>query len=220
MGLDQYAYIAARENQRHDYLAGVVPKKDTKLGELHYENTSVQEPIEIAYWRKHPNLQGWMEQLFAEKGGECDIFNGVEVELTWEDVDRLEKDILAGGEIVSAEIIERVYDCFIVNSQPYQDKIQLIRKPSDQAHDDIPDNSLDFIFIDGDHNYAQTFRDLKNYYPKVREGGIFAGHDIQLPSVIRAVREFVASIDLDLSLIGLCAHQSWYWPKPRTTMKS
>jgi hypothetical protein len=96
MGLDQYAYIAARENQRHDYWAGVVPKKDTKLGELHYENLDVQEPIEIAYWRKHPNLQGWMEQLFAEKGGECDTFNGVEVELTWEDIDRLEQVILAG----------------------------------------------------------------------------------------------------------------------------
>ena len=96
MGLDQYAYIAARENQRQDYWAGVVPKKDTKLGELHYENPSVQEPIEIAYWRKHPNLQGWMEQLFAEKGGRCDTFNGVEVELTWEDIDRLEHDILAG----------------------------------------------------------------------------------------------------------------------------
>lgn len=96
MGLDQYAYIAARENQRNDYWEGVVPKKDTKLGEPHYENPDVREPIEIAYWRKHPNLQGWMEQLFAEKGGRCDSFNGVEVELTWEDIDRLEQDILAG----------------------------------------------------------------------------------------------------------------------------
>jgi len=96
MGLDQYAYIAARENQRKDYWAGVVPRKDYQAGELHYENPGVPEPVEIAYWRKHPNLQGWMEQLFFDKGGKCDTFNGVEVELTWADIDRLEQDVRAG----------------------------------------------------------------------------------------------------------------------------
>jgi hypothetical protein len=37
-----------------------------------------------------------MEKLFFEKGGECDTFNGVELELTWDDVDKLEKDIKSG----------------------------------------------------------------------------------------------------------------------------
>lgn len=83
MGLDQYAYIAAKAGD--DY-------------------TNHQE---ISYWRKHPNLQGWMEQLWIEKnrpgaygtGQDNEFvvdFNGVEVELTWEDVDRLEKDIKSG----------------------------------------------------------------------------------------------------------------------------
>ena len=71
MGLDQYAYIAS--------------KADTE-----WDDNSRQE---LAYWRKHPNIQGWMEKLFAEKGGECSTFNGVELELTWDDVDQLEKDI-------------------------------------------------------------------------------------------------------------------------------
>jgi hypothetical protein len=74
MGLDQYAYLAS--------------KADTD-----YDDTSRQE---IAYWRKHPNLQGWMENLFYEKGGDCNTFNGVELELTWDDVDKLEKDIRSG----------------------------------------------------------------------------------------------------------------------------
>jgi len=73
MGLDQYAYIAS--------------KADTD-----YDDTSRQE---LAYWRKHPNLQGWMEKLWESKGNQGD-FNGVELELTWEDIDRLEKDIKAG----------------------------------------------------------------------------------------------------------------------------
>lgn len=51
-----------------------------------------QEDQEIAYWRKHPNLQGWMEQLYREKGGEGD-FNCVEVELTFDDIEKLEAAI-------------------------------------------------------------------------------------------------------------------------------
>ena len=73
MGLDQYAYIASKANSE-------------------YESTQ-----ELAYWRKHPNLQGWMEKLFFEKGGTCDTFNGVEVELTWDDVHKLEQDIKSGA---------------------------------------------------------------------------------------------------------------------------
>ena len=88
MGLDQYAYIASKAGTGWD-------------------DSSRQE---IAYWRKHPNLQGWMEKLWLKK---LDIpkvesdqflenryppydFNGVELELTWEDVDQLEKDIKSG----------------------------------------------------------------------------------------------------------------------------
>lgn len=74
MGLDQYAYIASKP-------------------ETEYDDSSRQE---IAYWRKHPNLQGWMEKLYRERGGTEEMFNGVELELTWQDVDRLEKEIKAG----------------------------------------------------------------------------------------------------------------------------
>lgn len=74
MGLDQYAYIASKV-------------------ESEWNDTSRQD---ISYWRKHPNLHGWMEKLAEEKGLEYTTFNGVELELTWEDVDRLEKDIKSG----------------------------------------------------------------------------------------------------------------------------
>jgi hypothetical protein len=48
---------------------------------------------EIAYWRKHPNLHGWMEDLYRQKGGVEESFNCTPVELTVEDLDRLEADI-------------------------------------------------------------------------------------------------------------------------------
>jgi hypothetical protein len=84
MGLDQYAYIASQ-------------------ADTDWKDSSRQE---LAYWRKHPNLQGWMEQLWNEKvnmahtapmDGSDAVFNGIELELSWEDVDRLERDIRSGS---------------------------------------------------------------------------------------------------------------------------
>ena len=98
MGLDMYAYSASRSGQYKDH-----------WDQGHYDDVStpgefvspVTKPAEIAYWRKHPNLHGWMEQLWEEKGrpdAESDIetFNGIELELTREDIDRLELDIKEG----------------------------------------------------------------------------------------------------------------------------
>lgn len=177
-------------------------------------------------WTSGMGLVPVLKSLNRENlvGCELGVSFGINLIYTLDNVEEIAKvyavdpymtydDRVAGGEIVSAETIERVHDCFLVNSQPYQDKIQLIRKTSDQAHVDIPDNFLDYIFIDGDHNYAQTFRDLKNYYPKVREGGIFAGHDVHLRDVTQALTEFILEIGLDLDKLRICDHQTWYWTK-------
>ena len=63
-------------------------------GEPDYEKPLSGEKKEIAYWRKHPDLHGWMEGLYREKGGEEESFNGSVLVLTLEDLDRLEEDIL------------------------------------------------------------------------------------------------------------------------------
>ena len=90
MGLDQYAYVATRAGQREEYYEGAEFNEQTR----DYENNKVSKPREIAYWRKHPNLQGWMEQLWQKKNPEnMSTFNGIELELTWEDLDDLEKII-------------------------------------------------------------------------------------------------------------------------------
>ena len=67
MGLDQYAAI----------------RLDTKDEEGNWE----QE--ELAYWRKHPHLQGFMERIYIAKGG-TEEFNCVDVELDLSDIYTLE----------------------------------------------------------------------------------------------------------------------------------
>jgi hypothetical protein len=95
MGLDQYAYAAAKAGAQAEYY------DDENYDKEDGDPTKVSEPREIAYWRKHPNLQGWMERLWLEKNPEVlednrNSFNGIELELTWQDLERLEQDVTAG----------------------------------------------------------------------------------------------------------------------------
>jgi hypothetical protein len=48
---------------------------------------------------------------------------------------------------------------------------------STDAARDVPDGSLDFVHIDGNHGREQVYADLAAWTPKVRLGGIVAGHD-------------------------------------------
>jgi len=68
------------------------------LHEFVRKNPTVMIPFgvgsELCYWRKHPNLHGWMKDLFYEKGGNSDSgFNGDIVFLTREDVLKLKEQI-------------------------------------------------------------------------------------------------------------------------------
>lgn len=73
MGLDMYAYTT---KEKPDSLAGFHPK----------------QARQIFYWRKHPNLHGWMENLYRKNGGEAK-FNCQTVFLTADDLDQLEADV-------------------------------------------------------------------------------------------------------------------------------
>lgn len=77
----------------------------------------------------------------------------------------------------------------------------ILRKPSVEAAADIPDGSLDFVFIDADHSYEGCKADIEAWAPKVKLGGLIAGHDYEntdFPKfgVTRAVNELFPQVDL------------------------
>lgn len=87
------------------------------------------------------------------------------------------------------EIQDQGYNNAISISSHYPGKSFIIRKKSDDAVNDVPD-IIDFLHIDGDHEYEQVIRDINNYMPKIRPGGIISGHDYILrPGVVKAVDE-------------------------------
>lgn len=78
MGLDMYAFA--------------IPETPAAPVDFEAETGS-----ELHYWRKHPNLHGWMEALYRAKGGRDDDFNCVNLQLTADDLNRLEADIRSGN---------------------------------------------------------------------------------------------------------------------------
>ena len=80
MGLDMYAVATkAKLNKEVDF------------------DTINVETEDLHYWRKHPNLHGWMQSLYESKGGKSDSFNGDCVVLTNNDLLDLERDIMDGN---------------------------------------------------------------------------------------------------------------------------
>lgn len=73
MGLDQYAMVCDSDS----------------IGEEEIDFATPKDAVEFFYWRKHPNLHGWMENLYIEKGGEQE-FNCRAVRLTEIDLQLLE----------------------------------------------------------------------------------------------------------------------------------
>ena len=88
MGLDQYA-VARKGEPRTVKSEYTYTDQDGVEKEGCEEYLEWDDTIQLAEWRKHPNLQGWMEELWYEKGGEGE-FNCVDLELTLEDLDALE----------------------------------------------------------------------------------------------------------------------------------
>jgi len=77
--------------------------------------------------------------------------------------------------------------------RPYQDRAQLFATTSEEMHARLSDGpEMDFVFIDGPHTYANVRNDLHLWEPRVRRGGIIAGHDFTArhPPLLWAVSEY------------------------------
>ena len=66
--------------------------------------------------------------------------------------------------------------------KPWQDKAVFLRKYTSQAVHDVPDNSVDFVYVDARHDYCGATEDIELYWPKLKAGGLMTGHDYKLAS--------------------------------------
>ena len=102
---------------------------------------------------------------------------------------------LQGGEHEEVEVVNgKLYEVFIENMKPVEGFYKAIRMPSVQAARLYKDETLDFVFIDADHEYDCIKADIIAWLPKIKKGGIIAGHDYAFDSVKKAVHELLTDV--------------------------
>jgi hypothetical protein len=94
------------------------------------------------------------------------------------------------GELINPVTAKKIA---IHNLAPFKEKAVWLNAS------ELPSN-LDFIYVDGSHDYTGVKNDLEKYYGLVKEGGVFGGHDFVnwYPGVIKAVCEFTAANNIEL----------------------
>ena len=88
------------------------------------------------------------------------------------------------------------YDKTINNLSEFHNQYKLINTNSVSAAKTFQDNSIDFVFIDAGHTYEVVKADILAWLPKIKLGGMMAGHDYNgskrdggYPGVRKAVDE-------------------------------
>jgi hypothetical protein len=90
-------------------------------------------------------------------------------------------------------------------------QVVFVEKTSEEAVKDI-DGNLDFVYIDGNHDYLFVKKDIELYYPLVKVGGVIGGHDYSpfYLGVIRAVSEFAEKHNFKMGIDFFVAFSDWW----------
>jgi hypothetical protein len=91
---------------------------------------------------------------------------------------------------VKQDLLDEIYANAVKRLTPY--RCRLIKSLSEEAVEKFKDRSLDFVYIDANHDYEHVTMDLNIWCKKVKSGGIVSGHDYarNSRSVIQAVTDF------------------------------
>lgn len=73
--------------------------------------------------------------------------------------------------------IQRFLTYHSIKHSKHRHKAEIIEKDTLEAAKQIPDESLDFVFFDVSMTAEKCYEDVKAYYPKMKKGGLWTGHD-------------------------------------------
>lgn len=120
--------------------------------------------------------------------------------------------------------MDKLYDETVAKLAAYN--VEIIRKTSLEAEKGFAANSLDFVFIDGNHDFEFVVNDIIYWTKKVRPGGLVCGHDykrdngtppVHIPfHVIEAITAYTAAYRIKPWFIWTkdkCP--SWMFVKPK-----
>ena len=173
-------------------------------------------PYRIAYGVRD-NLAELFGELKFNKGAEIGVQSGIYSEILLKNNPELKLlcvDPWSYYRGVSAEKSEAAYQLALKRLSPYEERIKIIRKPSVEAAAQIPDGSLDFVYIDGAHDFDNVMLDILHWAPKVRRYGIISGHDYYVfyrGGVIKAVDTYTSVHNINMWYVTQETLRSWFW---------
>lgn len=165
-------------------------------------------------WFSYPNLYKNIVKLakdgdiFVEVGawkGRSSSCLAVEIANSKKDITLYVVDTWEGSEEHNIgsekESLPTLYETFINNMKPVEKYYFPLKITSEEASKKFRDKSIKFVFLDASHEYEDVKRDIQNWMPKVKNGGILAGHDYYVdrydffPGVKKAVNEMIPEFD-------------------------
>lgn len=107
-------------------------------------------------------------------------------------------------------INDTLYQEYLNNIEPVKELINTIVGDSSNIAGMYADDSLDFVFVDGDHTHEGVLKDIIAWYPKIKPGGYLCGNDIFQKGhegVYQAIIELLDSVDI--------YQNNWIYKKPK-----
>ena len=115
---------------------------------------------------------------------------------------------------ISANFAKKRYDDAIERLGKYN--VEFIKKTSMEAVKDVPNESLDFVYIDGNHDFNYVVMDIIEWGKRIKKGGIIAGHDYYhffRAGVVTAVDAYTRAHNIYPWYLTREREPSWFWIK-------
>lgn len=91
-----------------------------------------------------------------------------------------------------------------------EDRFEHLRMTGLEAVAQFEDNSIHFVFIDGEHTAEAVSAELTAYWPKLVDGGVMSGHDFD--KIGSAVHKWRSDNSVESEIVFV-QHSSWYFTK-------
>jgi len=133
-----------------------------------------------------------------------------------------QEDVMFDASNVSQQEHDEAYNVCRDMLKQFGTRSVIMREFSIDAAKTFQDNSIDFVYLDARHDYHSVSTDLRAWYPKVKVGGIIAGHDYKNSFVRRNLVEVKRCVDnffFDKGMIWSTTEDnlpSWYVRKEKT----
>lgn len=134
----------------------------------------------------------------------------------WETQDK--KDYIDGSRDIDFNI---AYEHVSELKKEFGDRVEILKMHSDKAAKIFSPGFFDFIYLDANHHNPQFEKDLNNWFPLLKTGGLFGGHDYYdcnfdwyKCEVKTIINKFAVKYRLNLKVTKCSGDESWWCIKP------